>query len=97
MNSILEVNGLVVSRSGKQVLDIEYLPVIERETLVVIGPNGAGKSTLMLVIAQLIKPDRGEIVFRGQNLLPADALNFRRQTACSYWNASQHEFLKVNP
>lgn len=35
----------------------------------VIGPNGAGKSTVFNLISGLVRPDGGEILFRGQNLV----------------------------
>ncbi len=81
MNSILEVRELVVRRGGKRVLDVPRLTITEGETLAMIGPNGAGKSTLLLVIAQLLKPECGEIWFRGQLLRPRAALAFRRRIA----------------
>ena len=81
MKPILEINGLSVWRGNKKVIDVPNLALFEGETLAVIGPNGAGKSTLMLAIAQLLKPNRGEIYYRGQKLQPKGGLDFRRQIA----------------
>lgn len=39
------------------------------ESLAVIGESGSGKSTLALIIAGLLKPDSGRILFRGEDLL----------------------------
>jgi ABC-type polysaccharide/polyol phosphate transport system ATPase subunit len=36
------------------------------ESLAVIGDNGAGKSTLLKLLCGLLKPDRGEVRFRGR-------------------------------
>jgi branched-chain amino acid transport system permease protein len=33
-----------------------------------IGPNGAGKSTFINILSGIVRPDRGEIVFRSENL-----------------------------
>lgn len=38
------------------------------EIVAVIGPNGAGKSTLAKVIFGLLAPNRGSIVFQGENI-----------------------------
>jgi lipoprotein-releasing system ATP-binding protein len=38
-------------------------------TLSVVGPSGIGKSTLLNIVGTLDRPDKGEVLFRGQNLL----------------------------
>ncbi len=38
------------------------------EIVAVIGPNGAGKSTLFKLIAGHLKPDKGSILFKGEDL-----------------------------
>lgn len=38
------------------------------ELVAVIGPNGAGKSTLAKTVFGLLKPNRGKIIFKGQNI-----------------------------
>ena len=43
----------------------------EGEIVTVIGPNGAGKSTLIKTIFGLLKPGRGRIVFRGEDITGA--------------------------
>ena len=46
-------------------LDIPELHVRQGRILALIGPNGAGKSTLLLMLAGLLKPQRGENLFSG--------------------------------
>lgn len=45
------------------------LDVHEGEVLVIIGPSGCGKSTLLRCINLLEKPDKGEVIFEGQDIL----------------------------
>jgi neutral amino acid transport system ATP-binding protein len=44
------------------------LLVRDGEIVTVIGPNGAGKSTLVKAIFGLLRPRRGRIVFRGEDI-----------------------------
>jgi NitT/TauT family transport system ATP-binding protein len=51
-----------------KVLEDVSLDVREDEILAVLGPSGCGKSTLMRILAGLIAPDGGEVVYRGTKL-----------------------------
>lgn len=42
--------------------------------LLLTGPNGAGKSTLLRVVAGLLRPAAGRVLWRGQDLREADAV-----------------------
>ena len=39
------------------------------EILGLVGKNGSGKSTMISIIAQTIKPDKGEILYNNANVL----------------------------
>lgn len=45
------------------------LDVHEGEVLVIIGPSGCGKSTLLRCINLLERPQKGEVIFEGKNIL----------------------------
>lgn len=60
-------------RFGKlEVLKGVSFEINKGETKVIIGPSGAGKSTLLRCINRLIEPDKGEIYFKGVNILSKD-------------------------
>lgn len=44
-------------------LDDLTLTIRDGETLAILGPSGCGKSTLLRVIAGLLKPDSGEVLY----------------------------------
>ena len=46
-------------------LDDLSLTIRDGETLAILGPSGCGKTTLLRVIAGLVKPDAGEILYDG--------------------------------
>jgi len=64
VDSLLDIDDLVVVRGARPVLAIEHLAIVRGETLVVVGPTGAGKSTLLLALARLLRPQRGRVAFR---------------------------------
>jgi tungstate transport system ATP-binding protein len=78
---LLEINNLTVRRGQRPVLDIDRLEVQRGETLAVVGPNGAGKSTLLLVIARLLSPERGQVLFDHQPLEAFSIMEYRRRLA----------------
>jgi neutral amino acid transport system ATP-binding protein len=47
------------------------IEVREGEIVTVIGPNGAGKSTLIKTVFGLLKPHRGRILFKGEDITGA--------------------------
>jgi neutral amino acid transport system ATP-binding protein len=68
-STLLETNDLVAGYVPEvDILNGVSLAVREGEIVTVIGPNGAGKSTLVKAIFGLLRPRRGRIVFRGQDI-----------------------------
>jgi branched-chain amino acid transport system ATP-binding protein/neutral amino acid transport system ATP-binding protein len=66
---LLSADGLVVGYApGEEILKGVDLRLEPGEVISIIGPNGAGKSTLLKAIAGLLKPSRGEIVFRDRRI-----------------------------
>lgn len=57
--------GTVFARPALQDISLQ---IQESEFLVITGQEGSGKSTLLLVMAGLIKPDRGQVLYRNQPL-----------------------------
>ena len=81
VTALLQLSNLLVRREGRTVLDIQSLSVETGEVLAIVGPNGAGKSTLFLVLARLLRADRGQVVFHGRSIDSFHDLEYRRQIA----------------
>ena len=68
-NPLLEVRGIDVGYADAQALWDVSISVDEGAIVALIGANGAGKSTLLKAVSGLLRPRRGEIVFRGHSVV----------------------------
>ncbi len=66
--SFFEVKNLSISFGGLKALDSISFEINKGEIYAIIGPNGAGKTTLFNCINGIYKPNRGDVVFKGQNI-----------------------------
>jgi phospholipid/cholesterol/gamma-HCH transport system ATP-binding protein len=60
---LISLRGVRKSFGSQKVLDGLDLDVERGETLVVLGPSGTGKSVLLKLIAGLLAPDAGQVLF----------------------------------
>lgn len=67
--SFLEVKGLTKIFGGLRAVENVDLKVEEGFILSIIGPNGAGKTTLFNCITGIYIPEKGRIIFRGEDLV----------------------------
>ncbi len=65
---MLAVENLEVAYGDVRALDDVSLEVAEGAIVAIVGANGAGKTTLIRTIAGMLKPVRGRIALRGQNI-----------------------------
>ena len=74
---VFTVKGLTKSFGGVQALTDVSLSFRRGEVHAVVGENGAGKSTLMRIIGGVIQPDKGQMLYKGQEVRfgsPKDSL-----------------------
>lgn len=77
--SMIEIKELKKSYNGVTVVNIPELTIGSGETIGLIGNNGAGKTTLFRLMLDLIRPDSGEVLLRGENV--AETENWKKYTS----------------
>lgn len=73
MSAILSLDGISKSFGAVVVADDLGLELAEGEVLGMLGPNGAGKTTLFGIMTGTLSPDRGRVVFAGQDITGTSA------------------------
>jgi len=68
MDAVLEIQGMSKAFGGLQAVKNFDLQVRKGDLIGIIGPNGAGKTTVFNMITGFIRPDSGEVRFRGENI-----------------------------
>ncbi len=66
---LIEAKGIKKYYKKVRAVDGIDLEVRQGEILGILGPNGAGKSTAISVISSLIRPDEGDVFFKGESIL----------------------------
>jgi len=69
---MLEIKNLSFSAQGRKILDDINLTIPDGKLICLTGPNGGGKTTLAKMIAGVEKPDSGQILLDGLDLVPLD-------------------------
>jgi len=68
--ALLKLNDIkqifLLKQKKVAVLEDINFTIDEGEFVTLVGPSGCGKSTLLRIIAGLVKPSAGEVVFRGK-------------------------------
>ncbi len=64
----LVAEGLVKFYGGRRVVNNVFLELNRQEVVGLLGPNGAGKTTTFHMITGFIKPEKGRILFDGQDI-----------------------------
>jgi len=90
----IRIEGLVVARGGRRVLDGLSFSVAPGSVYALLGGNGAGKSTALFSILGLLKPSAGSVRVDGKDpAREADAV--RSATAYLAENVALYEHLSA--
>jgi len=95
---IIEIKDVHKSFSSKEVHTGVTLPIRRGETITVLGGSGTGKSVLLKEITGLIKPDRGEVIIEGEDIVPmdeGDLIHVRKKIGMLFQGAALFDSLTV--
>src|SRR5437868_15070685 len=73
--SMIAVHGLVKRIGDQEILRGVDLDVARGEALAIIGRSGGGKSVLLKHLIGLMRPNAGEILIEGQNIIDMSERN----------------------
>ena len=68
MELLLEIKTISKYFGGLKAVDKVTLNIYKGEIISLIGPNGAGKTTFFNCVTGVVKPDAGEILFKGKKI-----------------------------
>ena len=78
---IFELEHLGLASPEKIMLEDVSLSVEAGAHLTITGPSGSGKSSLLKLLASLVSPSSGRIVYQGQDLEDLDPVAYRREVS----------------
>ena len=78
---IFELDNLGLVSPEKIILEEISLSVEAGAHLTITGPSGSGKSSLLKLLAALVSPSSGRIVYQGRDLEDLDPVAYRREVS----------------
>ncbi len=92
---LLEINNLGKSYDGKKIVDGVSMKVKRGEVVGLLGPNGAGKTTTFYMVVGILRPDKGNIIFDGNDITKL-AMYRRARNGIGYLSQEPSIFRKLS-
>jgi phospholipid/cholesterol/gamma-HCH transport system ATP-binding protein len=95
---MIEVRDLKKSFGPNRILDGVSLQIETGESVVIIGRSGGGKSVLLKHLVALLKPDSGQVLIDGENIVPMNErqlLRIRHKFGMLFQGAALFDSLTV--
>jgi phospholipid/cholesterol/gamma-HCH transport system ATP-binding protein len=89
---MIRVEQVSKTLRGKLILDSVNLVVPDASVVVVLGPSGAGKTTLLKIIAGIMTPDSGRVIYDAPHFTKSVA---RPEIGFVFQNGALFDFLNV--
>lgn len=89
MVPIIQITNITYQdEAGNNILKDINLQVLPGQCLTITGPSGAGKSTLLKIIASLLTPTTGQVLFNGKDINHINPITYRQQVSYCYQQPS---------
>jgi phospholipid/cholesterol/gamma-HCH transport system ATP-binding protein len=95
---IIDVKNVYKSFGPKEVHSGLTLAIRKGESITVLGGSGSGKSVLLKEITGLLKPEQGEVIVEGENIVPMDEkdlVSVRKKMGMLFQGAALFDSLTV--
>jgi ABC-2 type transport system ATP-binding protein len=92
METILEAGNLVKTYPGIKAVDGIGFKIDSGSCYGLLGPNGAGKTTTMEMLEGIIRPDEGDVFYRGQRVDE----RFKHEIGIQFQTTSLQDFQTVH-
>jgi phospholipid/cholesterol/gamma-HCH transport system ATP-binding protein len=95
---MIEVRDLQKSFGSHRILDGVGFRIDKGESVVIIGRSGGGKSVLLKHLIGLLKPDAGQVMIEGRDIVPLnerDLLPVRRKFGMLFQSAALFDSMTV--
>lgn len=86
--ALLELHSVRYQTDQRMILDQISLTIEQGAFLTISGPSGGGKSTLLRLIASLLTPTSGEILFQGKAQESYEYTEYRQQVSYCFQQPS---------
>ncbi len=97
-NNIIELRDVHTAFNGQKVHSGINLCIKEGEIMSLIGSSGVGKSVLLKELIGILKPDKGEIIVMGRNIVPLkeeELIKIRRNIGILFQGSALFDSLTV--
>src|ERR1700752_5387926 len=95
---IIELKEVHKSFNSKEVHSGVPLSIKRDETITILGGSGSGKSVLLKEITGLVKPDSGQVIIEGEDIVPMDEsglVHVRKKIGMLFQGAALFDSLTV--
>lgn len=95
---IIDIKDVYKSFGPKEVHSGLTLSIKKGENITVLGGSGSGKSVLLKEITGLLKPDSGDVIIEGENIVPIeenDLVRVRKKMGMLFQGAALFDSLTV--